>query len=460
METNNIESDTESQGTLFVPFLGQSNSQHMSIIRPPYKPESTSNNSSGATVLKEELNKLTDYNIVTSTSTDTNFAVGNSRVNGNSASNQNDSLTWWYPEENRPGGALLAAESGLEQWLSDNGAQPTDEIAIVWSQGEADVININPDNPQTLELYKQSTTEIFNHLKSTLNYENITFYIVPTGRLQSEAASNAGFSDETITSIKQGLVEVRGVQAEIATERDDVHLAPSYSDLNMIYEEGQLYGDSYNIGYDLWSKDFWHLGNDGLKVNGSRIAQYIALDRGQNNVISFTDSFGSPTESVSILRSGLLDIDIPSNSSQNIQGTDNPDVIVGTLSDDEIVGKEGDDVIVATQGFDTLTGGSGNNVFFYSQINAQNDLITNFEPGSDRLDLSEPLRLAGYEGNNPIDNGYIVVEPVGEKHIRIKFDRDGSEDEEAQSVALIVDVDRAEFFDNLNEQFIFTPTEF
>ena len=460
METNNIESDTESQMTLFVPFLGQSNSQHMSIIRSPYKPGSTSNDASGATVLRDKLNELTNYNIVTSTSTDTNFAIGNSRVNGNSASNQDDSLTWWYPEENRPGGALLAAEAGLEQWLNDNGARSTDEIAIVWSQGEADVVNIDPNNSQTVELYKQSTLAIFDYLKDTLDYENITFYIVPTGRLQSEGASNAGFSDERITNIKAGLVKVRGVQAEIATERDDVHLAPSYSDLNTIYQEGETYADAYNVGYELWSKDFWHLGNDGLKVNGSRIAQYIALDRGQNNVISFTDSFGNPAQSVSIFRSGLLDLDTPSNSNQSIQGTDNPDVIVGTLSDDEIAGKEGDDVIVATQGFDTLTGGGGNDVFFYSEIKAKNDLITDFEPGSDRLDLSEPLSLLGYEGDNPIDNGYIVVEPVGEKHIRIKFDRDGLEDGEAQSVALITDIDRAEFFNNLNEQFIFTPMEF
>ena len=460
METNNIEADTESQMTLFVPFLGQSNSQHMSIVRPPYKPGSTSNNSSGATVLRDELNELTNYNIVTSTSTDTNFAVGNSRVNGNSPSNQDDSLTWWYPEENRPGGALLAAESGLEEWLSDNGARSTDEIAVVWSQGEADVVNIDPNDPQTLESYKQSTLAIFDYLKDTLGYENITFYIVPTGRLQSEGATNAGFSDERIASIEAGLVQVRRVQAEIATDRNDVHLAPSYSDLNTIYQEGQIYGDSYNLNYELWSKDFWHLGNDGLKVNGSRIAQYIALDRGQNNVISFTDSFGSPARSISIPRSGLLDIDTQSHSGRDIQGTKNPDVIIGTLGNDNIAGKEGDDVIIATQGFDTLTGGNGNDVFFYSQIDAQNDLITNFEPGSDRLDLSEPLKLSGYDGNNPIENGYIFAEPIGQKHIRIKFDRDGLENGEAQSVALIANINQSDFFNNLNEQFIFTPAEF
>ena len=455
--TNNIEtSNAESQGTLFVPFLGQSNGQHMSIVRPPYKPGSTSNNTSGTIVLKNKLDELTNYNIVTSTNTDTNFSIGNSRVNGNSNSSQSDSLTWWYPEENRPGGALLAAERDLEQWLTDNGARSTDEIAIVWSQGEADAETIDANNPQAVELYKQSTLEIFDYLKNSLGYENITFYIVPTGRLQNEAAANAGFSNERIASVEDGLVEVRGAQAKIALEREDVHLVTSYSDLNMVYEEGQIYGDSYDVGSELWSKDFWHLGNDGLKINGNRIAQYIALDNGQNNVISFTNSLGDPAESVSISRIGLLDIDISANSGRNIQGTDNPDVIVGTLGNDEITGKRGDDVIVASQGFDTLTGGVGDDVFFYSGINAKTDLITDFELGSDRLDLSEPLRLSGYDGNNPIADGYIVVEPVGTRNIRIHFEQNGA----LQNVALIADVEQAEFLDNLNEQFIFTPTEF
>ena len=149
--------DAQSQSTLFVPFLGQSNGQHMSIIRPVYQPNSTSNDSSGATILRQELTELTNYNIVTSTSTDTNFAVGGSQVNGNRGYQQENSLVWWYPEQNQPGGALLAAEQGLEQWLNDNGAQSNDEIAIIWSQGEADVVGVDPDNPESGEEYKQST---------------------------------------------------------------------------------------------------------------------------------------------------------------------------------------------------------------------------------------------------------------------------------------------------------------
>ena len=457
--------DTQSQDTLFVPFLGQSNGQHMSIIRPPYKPGSTSNSSSGATILKQELSESTNYNVVTSTSTDTNFAVGGSQANGNGGYQQEDSLVWWYPEENEPGGALIEAEQELEQWLSDNQAQSTDEIAIVWSQGEADVIGIDPNNPQTGEQYRQSTLAVFDYLKDTLEYENITFYIVPTGRLESEGASNSGFSDESIAKVNEGLVEVRTIQSEIAVERNDVHLAPDYSDLNTIYEEGEIYGDSYDVGYEQWSKDFWHLGNDGLKINGSRLAQYIALDRGQNNVISFTDSFGSPAQSTSLSRAGILDIDITENSNQDIiEGTDNPDIIVGSLSNDEITGGKGNDVIVGSRGVDTLTGGSGKDVFLYDSaiypnVKGNGDFIDDFDPGKDRLDVSELLKLADYSGDDPLGDGYITVDSVSEDRVKVQF-VDGGGNNSAATLAILDNIDAADFENDVNSQFIFTPTEF
>ena len=167
----------------------------------------------------------------------------------------------------------------------------------------------------------------------------------------------------------------------------------------MVYEEGQLYGESYDDDYYEWSTDFLHLGHDGLKVNGDRLAQYIAVDRGVSNVISFTDSFGNPADSISLSRDGLLDLNISANAKGLIEGTDLPDVLVGTLAADEIVGGGGNDVIIASQGRDVLTGGTGSDVFFFDPLVYPNpashgDRILDFELGSDRLDVSELLQLS------------------------------------------------------------------
>ncbi len=108
----------------------------------------------------------------------------------------------------------------------------------------------------------------------------VTFYLVPTGRVQAEGAANRGLSESAIEAMGQGAAIIREVQSEIALERDDVQLAPDYSDLNMIYEEGQIYGDSYDQDYAIWSTDFWHLGHDSLQVNGDRIVDFeVGSDR-------------------------------------------------------------------------------------------------------------------------------------------------------------------------------------
>ena len=446
--------------TLFVPFLGQSNAEHMSIVYEPYQQGSTENNTSGAIALDRDLSNFTGNNIITSDTVETNFAVGGSKVNGNGYY-QDDNQVWWYPEQGQPGGALRQAEQNLRQWLSDNGAQPTDEIAIVWSQGESDVGDIYSGDPATKEAYKQSTNAVFDYLRNTLGYENVTFYLMPTGRLQEQGAANSGLNEQEIATINEGVNIIREAQSEIALERDDVQLAPDYSDLNMVYEEGQLYGESYDQDYSRWSTDFWHLGHDGLKVNGNRLAQYIALDRGQNNVISFTDSFGNPAQSISLTRSGILDLNSPQSSNgAAIEGTNNPDVIIGSVAPDVITGGDGDDVIVGTAGSDTLTGGNGADVFFYGNPAVGGDRIVDFQPGSDRLDVSELLGIAGYSGTDPIADGYVIVNPLDGNNLEVLFDVDGVGAQPAISLVAIENVNSAEFQSNINNQFIFIPSEF
>ena len=49
--------------------------------------------------------------------------------------------------------------------------------------------------------------------------------------MQATGAANSGLSEQAIASMNQGVDIVREVQSEIALERDDVQLAPDYSDL-------------------------------------------------------------------------------------------------------------------------------------------------------------------------------------------------------------------------------------
>lgn len=436
--------DESSQNTLFIPFLGQSNAQHMSYIFEPYQPESIANKNSGAIVFKQKLTTFTDQAIVTSDTLENNFAVGSSKVNGNSYFVPDD-IVWWYPDISHPGGALRQAESRLQEWLSIQEAEANDPVAR--------------------DKYKQSTLAVFDYLTSSLDYANIKFYIVPTGRLQAYGARNSGLSEENIAVMNEGLQVIREVQGEIALARDDVLLAPDYSDLNMVYEEGELYRESYDQNQSEWSSDFWHLGHDGLKVNGDRLAQYIALDQGENNVISFTDSFGNPAESTSLTRDGILDINVAETSSQEIiQGTDNPDVIVGTLQGDKIIGGAGNDLIMASQGMDTLIGEAGNDIFFfdsvvYPDIAVHSDQILDFEINQDRLDVSELLKLTNNSLASTIATEYIIITPLGANSIELQFDQDGVGQGESVPFAILENIDPLGFISNIGNHLIVSPIE-
>jgi hypothetical protein len=204
-----------------------------------------------------------------------------------------------------------------------------------------------------------------------------------------------------------------------------------------------------------------------LKINGDRIAQYIALDRGETNLISFQDSFGNPALTTSLARDGLLDLNFSADPVDSpIQGTVAPDVIAGTLTPDTILGGEGNDVIVASQGADTLTGALGNDVFFYDpsvypEVAAHYDRILDFELGRDRLDVSELLKLAGYTGTDPVGDGYIIVNPLNANSLEIKFDADGTAGgQPANTLTIMENVDPIAFKNEVSTQLIVTPTEF
>ena len=437
----------------------------MSFVYEPYNFESIINENSGAIVLKQKLATFTDQTIITSDTKENNFAVGGSKVNGN-GSFVPDNLVWWYPDINHPGGVLRQAELRLQEWLSVQGAQETDEIAIIWSQGESDVGDLGTNDAVARDQYKKSTLAVFDYLTSRLDYANIKFYIVPTGRLQVDGAINSGLSEQNIAKINEGLKVVREVQGEIALARNNVLLAPDYSDLNMVYDEGELYGESYDQDESRWSRDFWHLGHDGLKVNGDRLAQYIAVDKGENNVISFTNSFGNPAESTSLTRTGLLDINVAETSSQEIiQGTDNPDVIVGSLQGDVIIGGAGNDLIMASQGLDTLMGEAGSDVFFfdgtiYPGIAAQGDKILDFEINQDRLDVSELLNLTDNLLASTIATEYIIITPLNTNAIELQFDQDGAGQGESMSLAILENVDPSAFIRDIANHLIVSPIEF
>ncbi|MDJ0579175.1 5'-nucleotidase C-terminal domain-containing protein [Crocosphaera sp.] len=100
--------------------------------------------------------------------------------------------------------------------------------------------------------------------------------------------------------------------------------------------------------------------------------------------------------------------------------------ITGTAGRDSLTGTAFDDVITGLQGRDTITTLAGNDRIVYTQIGDRSDTITDFEVGSDVIDLSQLLDSVGYTGTDAIADGYLGFRSRGSSNSIITFDSDGS----------------------------------
>lgn len=76
------------------------------------------------------------------------------------------------------------------------------------------------------------------------------------------------------------------------------------------------------------------------------------------------------------------------SGNDEIQGNQATDNLYGGSGDDFISGIAGDDLIVGGYGADRLTGNQGADIFRFLDARDTNDTITDFLPGSDKIDLS------------------------------------------------------------------------
>ena len=76
-----------------------------------------------------------------------------------------------------------------------------------------------------------------------------------------------------------------------------------------------------------------------------------------------------------------------------LMGGNGNDILRGGVGDDHIYGGAGNDRIVGNAGHDTLSGGAGNDTFVFTttsdSTSANPDIITDFQRGSDKIDLSQ-----------------------------------------------------------------------
>ncbi len=98
----------------------------------------------------------------------------------------------------------------------------------------------------------------------------------------------------------------------------------------------------------------------------------------------------------------------------------------GTAGRDQITGTPGDDILIGGVGADTLTGGAGTNLFVYTSMRDAGDILTDFVPGKDFVDLRLLLSGLGYADSNPVADGWVrFVAVAGGTSVQIDADGGG-----------------------------------
>jgi Ca2+-binding RTX toxin-like protein len=303
---------------------------------------------------------------------------------------------WWNPAANNGAGAageaLLRAVDMLSAQMAELRTQGAVRPVFIWSQGEAEVINMGlaQNATATKELYKSNTLAVFNYLKDSLG-QDIEFYIMKTGKLADTALHE--FAPASQSMLETGLQRVQEAQAELSQANKFIKIAVDYSDLEMrndVAPQGVVGDSNYGKG------DVWHLTSEAYEVVGDRLGQFIAKDLGYG------------------VHESNLD-----------------DLINGTAVADVLHGGNGNDVLNGWGGADTLYGDAGADTFQFAALSAFNtvdtikDFVVSDNTGAalDKIDIGH--LLLNYDPLTSAITDFLMMQTSGADTL-VSVDRDGT----------------------------------
>lgn len=131
------------------------------------------------------------------------------------------------------------------------------------------------------------------------------------------------------------------------------------------------------------------------------------------------------TASSYTLGSGVENLILGGSGPQTGIGNSLNNILTSNNYGSTLNGGAGNDILIAGRSWDVLTGGAGSDIFQFDNLPWNNSRITDFQVGTDMLDLRKLFTAANYQGTNPVADGYISFQSDGAGGTKVYFDPDG-----------------------------------
>ncbi len=122
---------------------------------------------------------------------------------------------------------------------------------------------------------------------------------------------------------------------------------------------------------------------------------------------------------------GVTSVTLTGSAAQTVTANNLGDTITSNDYGSTIIGGSGSDTLIAGHGADMLTGNGGSDSFAFDYLPWNAGRIADFTPGSDVLNLKGLFAAIGYEGSNPVADGYLNFVSDGAGNTKVYVDQQG-----------------------------------
>lgn len=190
-----------------------------------------------------------------------------------------------------------------------------------------------------------------------------------------------------------------------------------------------VYPDSSGVAHGTAANEIIHATGAGQTLIGGGGDDIFAIGSHADATITETKPGISEvltTASHYTLPDGIDNLAATGHGSHILTGNAGDNVIYGSNGNDTLIGGGGNNELVVGTGENSLTGGAGDNSFVFSSPKDHGNVITDFNPNTDMLDLRTMMKAIGYHGSNPVADGYVSITSDGHGDTVVSVDPDGS----------------------------------